>query len=459
LQGMVDQMHRFEISEFNINYGFKNREHLELLKKQILAGAKLDIVCYEDNGVLKIIDGGHAYVALQELGIDPFESAMVTVMKFETDADKIAYSRHRNINRLQRTPVTYTRSIFQELKLRFGVGTDEEVKRILRRLYNINQQPERYNQTEEDKRNVTFIDQVFETETIDWISFVRNNLAYLDFPLWLAEMVDRGELSAAQGSILNQKKLIEVLDEEMRRRVAELVKGKSVEDTKNGVEELLRFEPPLYNVWNFTGCNPLFGTEYPGRIPGQIVQRVLYLYTEEGDLVVDPMAGGGTTKDVCHLMNRVCLAYDINPQRGGIIKHDVRNGFPEEARDCDLVFLDPPYWRLEKEFYGDGSVSALSYEDWLGFMKKLAISTAKTVRKGGHVALLLTPFYDEKVTGRFLDLPFICSDYFLEAGLTQIQRVSVPMPSEIKSVQDVEYAKKNRLLLDLNRDLITFRRN
>lgn len=39
----------------------------------------------------------------------------------------------------------------------------------------------------EDKGNVTLIDHVFETENITALSFVRNNIPYLDFPLWLAE--------------------------------------------------------------------------------------------------------------------------------------------------------------------------------------------------------------------------------------------------------------------------------
>jgi len=33
-------MAHFEISEFNINFGFKDRQHIELLKKQIEAGCE-----------------------------------------------------------------------------------------------------------------------------------------------------------------------------------------------------------------------------------------------------------------------------------------------------------------------------------------------------------------------------------------------------------------------------------
>jgi len=62
---------------------------------------------------------------------------------------------------------------------------------------------------------------------MSWESFTQHNLAYLDFPVWLAEMVDRGELSAAQASILNKREVAEKLDEDVRKRVAVLLKGKS----------------------------------------------------------------------------------------------------------------------------------------------------------------------------------------------------------------------------------------
>jgi transcriptional regulator with XRE-family HTH domain len=50
-----------------------------------------------------------------------------------------------------------------------------------------------------------------------------------------------------------------------------------------------------YDVWHFTRCHDLMGGPHPGRIPGQLVCHVLYFFTKPGDLVVDPMAGSGTT--------------------------------------------------------------------------------------------------------------------------------------------------------------------
>ena len=52
-----------------------------------------------------------------------------------------------------------------------------------------------------------------------------------------------------------------------------------------------------------------------GLFPPAIIAHALYYYTLPIALVVDPMAGGGTTLDVCQSMGRRCLAYDIQPAR------------------------------------------------------------------------------------------------------------------------------------------------
>lgn len=67
--------------------------------------------------------------------------------------------------------------------------------------------------------------------------------------------------------------------------------------------------------WYFSHCDPRFGMDYPGRIPGQIPANVIHYYTEPGELVVDPMAGGGSTLDTASLLERRCLAYDLFPMR------------------------------------------------------------------------------------------------------------------------------------------------
>ena len=102
------------------------------------------------------------------------------------------------------------------------------------------------------------------------------------------------------------------------------------------------FRPTPYDVWSFRH-DRAFGIPHPGAIPPAIVAHTLHYFTLPDALVVDPMAGGGTTLDVCQSMGRRCLAYDLHPARPEIRLHDIRHGFPAEAAGCDLIFCDPPY--------------------------------------------------------------------------------------------------------------------
>lgn len=277
--------------------------------------------------------------------------------------------------------------------------------------------------------------------------WVKGNLKHGEWLRWLEEEVNLNQSTAWRFMAVAKKPSL--LDSRSLGYV-----GRKLLNFNN-----FDFQPRLYNVWNFSACDGRFGQDdYPGRIPGQIVQNVLHYYTSEGDLVLDPMAGSGTTKDVCDLMGRRCLSCDLNPvQNKGIRRWDAGRGLPPSASGCDLIFLDPPYWRLKKDNY-EGGVASETYGGWLAFMKRLAKDCHQTVKDSGYVALLLEAFLDERVMGRFLDLPFLCLLIFIRAGFKEVQRISVPMPSQVKSVQDVEYAKAKRILLDLNRDLFIFQK-
>jgi len=224
-----------------------------------------------------------------------------------------------------------------------------------------------------------------------------------------------------------------------------------------GKPEYQDHAPKIYNVWNFSKCDPRLGKEYPGRIPGQIVLNLLYYYTRQGDLVVDPMAGGGSTVDACLVMGRRCRAYDIKPIRRDIVKWDLYDGFPRRAKGCDFIFLDPPYWNLLKGFYVEESVSEVSLEEWLSFMEKVIKDSYNTVREGGHVALIVEAM-DEGGTKEFHDLPYMCMKFFEETGFKEVQRISVPLTTQVKSHHDVGFAKERKIILDINRDLIVYQR-
>ncbi|HSV96857.1 MAG TPA: DNA methyltransferase [Spirochaetota bacterium] len=99
-------------------------------------------------------------------------------------------------------------------------------------------------------------------------------------------------------------------------------------------------------LWNYPSQNYGRGKQgdqnYPGATPSYIIWNVLARYTKEGQLVVDPMCGSGTTIDVCRDTGRRVLGYDIHPVRSDVYRADARK-LPLENQKADFVFVDPPY--------------------------------------------------------------------------------------------------------------------
>ena len=98
-----------------------------------------------------------------------------------------------------------------------------------------------------------------------------------------------------------------------------------------------------WDQWNFNECDERFGDDWPGRIPAQLVAHTLFYFTKPGDLVLDPMAGGGVVPDVCLAFERKCHAFDLAPSdsRPEIEYHhwDPQKGTWPVTKKPDLIFF------------------------------------------------------------------------------------------------------------------------
>jgi DNA modification methylase len=81
---------------------------------------------------------------------------------------------------------------------------------------------------------------------------------------------------------------------------------------------------------------------YVGATPSWVIWQCLQRYTREGDTVVDPMCGSGTTLDVCADLNRKGIGFDLRPSREDIRQADSRT-LPLPDESVDFAFIDPPY--------------------------------------------------------------------------------------------------------------------
>ncbi len=142
------------------------------------------------------------------------------------------------------------------------------------------------------------------------------------------------------------------------------------------------------DVWTFSHvhyCNEN-RQEHPTQKPEGLIERILLASTDEGDLVLDPFAGSGTTLRVCQQLNRRAIGIELNPDYVGIIKNRLAQEFvgfdsvdprmervPLDLRQPDLrrVYLENhKKWFLQRhenaikkfetsvaDLYGDSSES------------------------------------------------------------------------------------------------------
>jgi DNA modification methylase len=118
----------------------------------------------------------------------------------------------------------------------------------------------------------------------------------------------------------------------------ELFPVQNQEDEKPPFETTTLWDYPKQSYGKRPKCN----NKFQGVTPAFIIWNMVQRYTKPGDLVVDPMAGSGTTIDVCEEEGRRVIGYDINPQHPKVIKNDSRK-IPLEDNSVDMVFIDPPY--------------------------------------------------------------------------------------------------------------------
>ena len=264
------------------------------------------------------------------------------------------------------------------------------------------------------------------------------------------QMLNSGNFAEIKHSIKSGKSISEVAEYNgLDIPVTWSIVLKDSDDTARF--ERLERALPIYDRWSFGSRDNMYGVaNYKwGLITGQIIENLLYLYTHDQDIVLDPMAGGGTTNDVCIVFNRRCASFDIEPVREDIRQHDITTGPPPMKHQAHLAILEPPYYNMKQDAYQ-------SVEEYLAFLESTIKHTVKCLCPDGHLVLIIM----DQVNKDGIKVPIIGPTYTMleNAGLQYEHLVSLPLSTEQFQAYHVTRAKKDRSMLGINRQMWIFRR-
>ena len=183
-------------------------------------------------------------------------------------------------------------------------------------------------------------------------------------------------------------------------------------EPKAGPED---FKTERTTVWSFPsrGDWASHTPQYRGNWPPQMVRNIIELYSKVGDVVLDPMVGGGTTPVECLLTGRNSVSIDINP--GALLITRDRLNLPDSIihnvpktshktylgdirkmdavadSSIDLIATHPPYVNIISYApHVDGDLSQLdSYSIFFKEFSKAIAEMSRVLKPGGYCAILI----------------------------------------------------------------------
>lgn len=220
--------------------------------------------------------------------------------------------------------------------------------------------------------------------------------------------------------------------------------------------------PPLYDVWKVQNKSNV--TSHPGNTEAQWVDNLLYMYTEPFDIVVDPFGGGGSTIDVCKKRLRRYWVSDRLPivERRDIRQWDILDGPPSLHKrwgDVSLMYLDPPYWKQAEGRYSNDPQDLANMElgKFYDVLTSFIVACAEKMHSGSHIALIISPTQWKAPNCQVVDHIVDLIIYLQDAPMKYVRRIVCPYESQQYNAQTVEWAKENREVLVISREIIIWK--
>lgn len=172
--------------------------------------------------------------------------------------------------------------------------------------------------------------------------------------------------------------------------------------------------------------------QHPAPFSYQDIMRLIKFYSKEGDKVLDPFSGVGSTVKACAFENRIGYGIELNPKYHELAIERINIEVPDEMKfknnqnfinsDCitcikkiendlfDFIVTSPPYWniletvdhksneRLKDNLdvkYSDnsddlGNIS--DYDEFLDILSTFFDDCSRVLKKGKYLAIIVSDF-------------------------------------------------------------------
>lgn len=236
------------------------------------------------------------------------------------------------------------------------------------------------------------------------------------------------------------------------------------------------FESEKNTVWNFPvrGDWATHKPDYRGNFAPQVPRNVILNYSKEGDMVLDPMVGGGTTLIEARLLNRNAIGYDVNQNAVNITSERIRfeakgntkqvvklgnaQKLPEKNDSVDLIIAHPPYANIVK--YSDGKnpddlSSIPSLPKFLDAFDVAVQEMYRVLKPGNYCAILIG---DTRKGQHFVPLSHFVLERCLRSGFVLKEEVIKTQHNTTHAPRWSASAKHYKFYLIMHEHLFIFRK-
>lgn len=237
------------------------------------------------------------------------------------------------------------------------------------------------------------------------------------------------------------------------------------------------FEQEITTAWSFPerGNWATHNPKYRGNFAPQIPRNLILKYSQEGDFILDPMIGSGTTLIEAKLLHRNADGIDINPEAVSISKKSLefdfktkskQNVFVGDARDLsryeenkvDLIITHPPYLNIvqySKNTIAEDLSSIGSIPKFFSEIEIISKELFRVLKEDHYCAILIG---DTRKAQHYIPLSYYLLQTFLKTGFVLKEEIIKAQHNCVHSKKWVQSAAKYNFYLIMHEHLFVFRK-